>query len=53
VATLLATVRELEGASVDDALLLFDLLMSTQLLSRVRIGRQAHRRVRGLSWWPG
>ncbi|MDP9843371.1 Tn3 family transposase [Streptosporangium lutulentum] len=34
VATLLATVRELEGTSVDDALLLFDLLMSTVLLSR-------------------
>ena len=33
-ATLLATVRQLEGASVDDALLLFDLLMSTVLLSR-------------------
>jgi TnpA family transposase len=39
VATLLATVRELEGASVDDALLLFDLLMSTKLLSRAsRVG---------------
>lgn len=34
VATLLATVRELEGASIDDALLLFDLLMSTKLLAR-------------------
>ena len=33
-ATLLATVRQLEGVSVDDALLLFDLLMSTMLLSR-------------------
>jgi TnpA family transposase len=33
VATLLATVRELEISSVDDALLLFDLLMSTKLLS--------------------
>ncbi|MET9243192.1 hypothetical protein [Nonomuraea sp. NPDC003709] len=32
-ATLVATVRELEGSSVDDALLLFDLLMSTKLLS--------------------
>jgi TnpA family transposase len=34
VATLLATARQLEGVSVDDALLLFDLLMSTVLLSR-------------------
>jgi hypothetical protein len=34
VATLLATVRELEGASVDDVLLLCDLLMSTKVLSR-------------------
>lgn len=34
IATLLATVRHLEGAAVDDALLLFDLLMSTVLLSR-------------------
>ena len=33
-ATLLATVRHLEGVSVDDALLLFDLLMSTRLLSQ-------------------
>lgn len=33
VATLVATVRELERTSVDDALLLFDLLMSTKLLS--------------------
>ncbi|MGH3194624.1 MAG: Tn3 family transposase, partial [Streptosporangiaceae bacterium] len=33
-ATLLATVRQLEGTSVDDALLLFDLLMSAVLLSR-------------------
>jgi hypothetical protein len=33
-ATLLATVRELEGSAVDDALLLFDLLMSTVLMSR-------------------
>ncbi len=33
-ATLLATVRHLEGVSVDDALLLFDLLMSTKLLSQ-------------------
>ena len=33
VATLVATVRELEATSVDDALLLFDLLMSTRLLS--------------------
>jgi hypothetical protein len=32
--TLLATVRHLEGAAVDDALVLFDLLMSTVLLSR-------------------
>jgi hypothetical protein len=38
-ATLLATVRHLEGVSVDDALLLFDLLMSTRLLSRA--GRAA------------
>lgn len=29
----MATVRELEASSVDDALLLFDLLMSTKLLS--------------------
>ncbi|MFI7454500.1 DUF4158 domain-containing protein [Nonomuraea sp. NPDC049714] len=34
VATLLATMRHLEGVSVDDALLLFDLLMSTKLLAR-------------------
>ena len=33
-ATLLATVRHLEAVSVDDALLLFDLLMGTVLLSR-------------------
>ncbi|MER5326252.1 DUF4158 domain-containing protein [Streptosporangium roseum] len=33
VATLVATVRQLERTSVDDALLLFDLLMSTKLLS--------------------
>lgn len=33
-ATTLATVRHLEGAAVDDALLLFDLLMSTKLLAR-------------------
>ncbi|MFP3969687.1 Tn3 family transposase, partial [Actinomadura fulvescens] len=33
VATLVATVRHLERSSVDDALLLFDLLMSTKLLS--------------------
>jgi TnpA family transposase len=33
VATLVATVRELEGSSVDDALLLFDLLMATKLLA--------------------
>jgi TnpA family transposase len=33
-ATLLATVRHLEGVSVADALLLFDLLMSTKLLSQ-------------------
>jgi len=38
-ATLLATVRHLEGVSVDDALLLFDLLMSTRLLSQA--GRAA------------
>lgn len=35
VATLVATARSLEATSVDDALLLFDLLMSTKLLSRV------------------
>lgn len=34
VATLLATMRHLEGVSVDDALLLFDLLMATRLLAR-------------------
>ncbi|MER5627304.1 DUF4158 domain-containing protein [Streptosporangium sp. NPDC002544] len=34
VATLLATMRHLEGVSVDDALLLFDLLMATKLLAR-------------------
>jgi hypothetical protein len=40
-ATLLATVRHLEGASVDDALLLFDVLMATRLLSRAaRAGRE-------------
>jgi TnpA family transposase len=33
VATLVATTRALEASSVDDALLLFDLLMSTKLLS--------------------
>jgi Domain of unknown function (DUF4158) len=33
VATLVATVLQLERSSVDDALLLFDLLMSTKLLS--------------------
>jgi hypothetical protein len=33
VATLVATVRHLERSSVDDALLLFDLLMSMKLLS--------------------
>lgn len=33
-ATLLATVRHLEAVSVDDALLLFDLLMTTKLLSQ-------------------
>lgn len=33
-ATMLATARHLEGAAVDDALLLFDLLMSTKLLAR-------------------
>ncbi|MFF4621839.1 DUF4158 domain-containing protein [Nonomuraea jabiensis] len=38
-ATLLATVRQLEGTAVDDALLLFDLLMSTVLLARA--GRAA------------
>ncbi|MGN9845833.1 Tn3 family transposase [Nonomuraea sp. H19] len=40
-ATLLATVWHLEGASVDDALLLFDVLMATRLLSRAaRAGRE-------------
>ncbi len=34
VATLLATMRHLEGVSVDDALLLFDLLMATKLLAK-------------------
>jgi TnpA family transposase len=34
VATLLATMRHLEGVSVDDALLLFELLMTTKLLAR-------------------
>lgn len=33
-ATMLATVRYLEGAAVDDALLLFDALMTTKLLGR-------------------
>jgi hypothetical protein len=33
-ATMLATVRHLEGAAVDDALILFDGLMSTKLLAR-------------------
>lgn len=33
-ATMLATVRHLEGASVDDALILFDALMATKLLAR-------------------
>ncbi|MET8862827.1 DUF4158 domain-containing protein [Nonomuraea sp. NPDC004580] len=33
-ATLLATVRQMEGTAVDDALLLFDLLLSTVLLAR-------------------
>jgi len=33
-ATLLATVRHLESASVDDALTLFELLMATKLLAR-------------------
>jgi uncharacterized protein DUF4158/Tn3 transposase DDE domain-containing protein len=33
-ATMLATVRHLEGAAVDDALLLFDALMTTKLLAR-------------------
>jgi len=37
-ATLLATVRHLETASVDDALLLFDVLMATNLLATA--GRQ-------------
>jgi TnpA family transposase len=32
--TMLATVRHLEGAAVDDALLLFDALMTTKLLAR-------------------
>ncbi|CAI7974465.1 transposase [Frankia sp. Hr75.2] len=34
VATVLATVRRLEAVSVDDALLLFDILMATKLLAR-------------------
>lgn len=34
VATLLGTMRHLEGVSVGDALLLFDLLMATKLLAR-------------------
>ncbi|ABW14141.1 transposase Tn3 family protein [Parafrankia sp. EAN1pec] len=34
VATVLATVRHLEAVSVDDALLLFDILMATKLLAR-------------------
>lgn len=33
-ATVLATMRHLEGASVDDALTLFDVLMATKLLAR-------------------
>ncbi|MEU1458424.1 Tn3 family transposase [Streptomyces avermitilis] len=33
-ATVLATLRHLEGASVDDALTLFDVLMATKLLAR-------------------
>jgi hypothetical protein len=33
-ATMVATVRHLEGAAVDDALLLFDALMATKLLAR-------------------
>ncbi len=33
-ATMVATVRHLEGASIDDALVLFDVLMSTKLLAR-------------------
>lgn len=36
VATLLATVRHLEGKSVDDALELLDLLMVTELLNKAR-----------------
>ena len=40
-ATVLATMRHLEGASVDDALTLFDVLMATKLLARAeRPGRQ-------------
>ena len=48
-ATLLATVRHLEGASVDDALLLFDVLMATRLLSRAgrAAGSRSCRRCRG------
>src|ERR1035441_7854349 len=38
VATLLATMRHLEGVSVDDALLLFELLMTTKLLARAGRG---------------
>lgn len=33
-ATMLATVRHLHGAAIDDALLLFDALMTTKLLAR-------------------
>jgi len=36
-ATLMATVRHLEARSVDDALELFDLLMSTELLGRAAV----------------
>jgi hypothetical protein len=35
-ATLLSTVRHLESSSVDDALTLFDVLMSTKLLARAQ-----------------
>ena len=42
-ATLLATVRHLETASVDDALLLFDVLMATNLLARAGREGQAEK----------
>ncbi len=47
VATVLATVRHLEGASVDDALLLFDILMATKLLARAERASDT-KRLKGL-----